>query len=75
MVRSRVPVAVVNEEGIVVDTVLRRAAVRCQRGLWTALGQGSGASGVTHEKVYHLVDGEGARAVVVEQRVERLQLR
>eukprot|EP01044_Picomonas_judraskeda_P001600 COSAG03_NODE_98_length_13005_cov_17.216953_14_plen_164_part_00 len=40
-----------------------------QRG---AVGWGDGT--VTHEEVNHLVDGKGARAIVVQQRVQRLEL-
>ena len=86
VVRHRIVVAVVDEEGVVVDAVLwhppasappvsvgtlELVGMRSRpRKAWVWRGRGS-----THEEVDHLVDGERAAAVVVEERVERLELR
>jgi hypothetical protein len=50
-----------------------RGEAETAKGREGAVGRGGGR--VTHEEVNHLVDGKGARAIVVQQRVQRLKLR
>lgn len=49
-----------------------RGEAETAKGREGAVGRGGGR--VTHEEVNHLVDGKGARAIVVQQRVQRLEL-